>query len=500
MKKIGLMFLIILASLSTAYAQKKDRTDAFMYNKNGQYEKAVQSIEKCVNHPDFYHMKTRDQAQAWLYRAAIYVNASALDNAASICPNALAIAKRSLESCITTDESIAQEYEHDIKVMVDYINSAASSANMNNATVSNDYTQPSRPSQSHQPSNSNNPQYEFFSSIPKYKSILLGFNNDAAHSVRFRHEDLGYREDFVKSTGNQIGMVIFDDYSVHLEYANVYTQGYPPTEFPISIVGEGVLLWQNQQMVLQLEVSIKTRGGCYASPNGYWYINYPNQNTTSTYKYDVFYDAASNQLVIDGKAIEVNTRAEVTSVNKYGTATQCNDLKYTEALTLSGAHRITIEAKTQSELNAQNSDMYGKWQWNEDRSLIYLESTTKDAYLVMWNNDGNLGWGFQMDNAASGYKTETAENGAELAYLMLTFDGGAEQSFTFEKSITVSGASNFQYVQYDRFMGTMKRDASILGQIKDKRVLILNYKQNGSDKTAMFKLEGLEAIYNAIIQ
>ena len=59
---------------------------------------------------------------------------------------------------------------------------------------------------------------------------------------------------------------------------------------------------------------------------------------------------------------------------------------------------------------------------------------------------------------------------------------------------------DFIYVQYDRFMGTLKSDASILGQIKDKRTLILNYKQNGSSKTAMFQLEGLEAIYNAITQ
>lgn len=494
MKKIGLLFLIILASLSAAYTQKKDRTDAFMYNKQGQYYQAMQSIEKCINHPDFYHMKTKDQAQAWLYRAAIYVNASALDNAASICPKALAIAKRSLESCINTDASVAQEYEHDIKVMVDYINSAASSINENNAT--NDYTQPSRPSQSHQTSNSNNPQYEFFSSIPKYKSILLGFSNDAALSVRSRHEDLGYRENFVKSTGNQIGMVIFDDYSVHMEYANVYTQGHPPTEFPISIIGDGVLLWQNQQMVLQLEVLIKTRGGCYASPNGYWYINYPNQNTTSSYKYDVFYDATSNQLIIDGKAIEVNTRAEVTNVNKYGTATQCNDLKYMEALTLSGRHRITMEAKTQSELNAQNSDMYGKWQWNDDRSEIFLESTTKDARLVLWNNDGNLSWGFLLSNtAATGYKTEALYGAQDLVYLMITFDGASEQSFSFLKT-----GNLFSYVQYDRFLGTLNNDASILSQIKDKRTLIVNYKQNGSDKTAMFQLEGLEAIYNAITQ
>ena len=248
-------------------------------------------------------------------------------------------------------------------------------------------------------------------------------------------------------------------------------------------------------MVLRMDVKKESRDSYYMFNSGVLRKIY-SMNQTSTFVYNVEYAVSRQGFYFEGNDIVAQRKlySEDARGNSSLVETQ------TDKIVLSGFHSIDIEAKTQSELNAQNSDMYGKWQWNDDRSEIFLESTTKDAYLVMWNNDGNLDWGFQMDNAASGYKTETAENGAELAYLMLTFDGGAEQSFTFEKSITVSGASNFQYVQYDRFMGTMKRDASILGQIKDKRIMIVNYKQNGSDKTAMFQLEGLEAIYNAITQ
>ena len=146
-------------------------------------------------------------------------------------------------------------------------------------------------------------------------------------------------------------------------------------------------------------------------------------------------------------------------------------------------------------MNAQYSDIYGKWQWNDDRSVIYLESTTKDAHLVLWNNNGNLSWGFQLSNAAAGYKAETTDSGQELAYLMLSFDGASEQSFSFIKT-----ENEFVYTQYDRFMGSLKQDAFIINQIKDKRTLILNYKENGLSKTAMFQLEGLEPIYNAITQ
>ena len=104
-----------------------------------------------------------------------------------------------------------------------------------------------------------------------------------------------------------------------------------------------------------------------------------------------------------------------------------------------------------------------------------------------------------MANGTQGYKTETAESGQDLAYLMLSFDGASEQSFAFLK-LEEPSRTQFYSVQYDRFMGTMKYDTSVLGQMKDKRTLILSYKQNGAEKTAMFQLEGLEPIYNAITQ
>lgn len=101
MKKV----MILLAALLTAnvmMAQKKDRTDAFMYNKNGQYAKAMASIEKCVNHDQFLGMKPNDQAMAWLYRAAIYQNIiqSGDENLLAQAPNALENVYQSLMKCM----------------------------------------------------------------------------------------------------------------------------------------------------------------------------------------------------------------------------------------------------------------------------------------------------------------------------------------------------------------------------------------------------------------
>ena len=73
MKKLVIL-LAVLFTANVMMAQKMDRTNAYNYNRNGQYEKAVEAIEKCVNHEGFLGMKTKDQAQAWLYRGMIYLN------------------------------------------------------------------------------------------------------------------------------------------------------------------------------------------------------------------------------------------------------------------------------------------------------------------------------------------------------------------------------------------------------------------------------------------
>ena len=97
--------MILLAVVLTAnvmMGQKKDRTDAYMYNKNQQYEKAMTSIEKCINHEQFLGMKPNDQAQAWLYRAAIYQNIIQSGDEALLAkaPNALEVVYESLMNCM----------------------------------------------------------------------------------------------------------------------------------------------------------------------------------------------------------------------------------------------------------------------------------------------------------------------------------------------------------------------------------------------------------------
>ena len=122
MKNIGILLLLFMLS-SLAMAQKKDRTDAFMYNKNGMYDKAMTSIEKCINHEQFYLMRPADQARAWLYRATIYCNILSQGSAATLCPNAKVRAAQSLQKIYETDPQFAEEEENkkQIKDLTDRI-------------------------------------------------------------------------------------------------------------------------------------------------------------------------------------------------------------------------------------------------------------------------------------------------------------------------------------------------------------------------------------------
>ena len=512
MRKIGLITLIMLVSLSPVCSSTKYENDvyivdnkddhspkyefanAYMYIKTGQYEKAAQSIEKCVNHPDFYHMKTRDQAQAWLLRSEIYVVLSSLYDDVSTRQNALAITAESIQNIKQTDSELANEYSDYLQSVEEYIASVTPSNIARNGTKNYSVSQ------------SQNSQWDVFNSISSIKRIDLVFDaNDRVLLASSPNSINSGATQFWKANdyGNaKVYFTIYGDYSVSMSYR---TKMYSERDdnkgrgcgVELAISGTGVLAWESERMVIRLNVTETVSGGEYDfynySANTTECHIYDSDSHSSTYTYEVEMSSInSNQIFLKGNDIT----SSIKGVKCFaGGEYRQNWYFHTKIKLANKPIRINVEHKSQSEMNTQNSDMYGKWQWNNDRSVIYLESTTKDARLVLWNNDGILSWGFQLSNTATGYKTETADSGQELAYLMLSFDGASEQSFSFVKS-----GNDFVYAQYDRFLGSLKHDASIINQIKDKRTLILNYKQNGSTKTAMFQLEGLEAIYNAITQ
>jgi tetratricopeptide (TPR) repeat protein len=137
MKKL-MILLAVLLTANVMMAQKKDRTDAFMYNKNGQYEKAMVSIEKCINHEQFHGMKPNDQATAWLYRATIYQNIIQSEDGSlkAKAPDALEKVYESLMKCME-NKSFMEENRDEIitrvnAVMNSYYNEGANAFDAGN--------------------------------------------------------------------------------------------------------------------------------------------------------------------------------------------------------------------------------------------------------------------------------------------------------------------------------------------------------------------------------
>ena len=114
MKKVMILLAIVLTA-NVMMAQKADRTNAFTYNRNGEYVKAMESIEKCINHEKFLGQKPDWQAQAWLYRAAIYQNVlqSNDESLKAKAPDALEKVYESLMKCME-NEAFLNENKQDI--------------------------------------------------------------------------------------------------------------------------------------------------------------------------------------------------------------------------------------------------------------------------------------------------------------------------------------------------------------------------------------------------
>jgi tetratricopeptide (TPR) repeat protein len=95
MKKLVILLVMVLAG-SALIAQNSERTNAFMFNKNGQYDKARESVDKAINHE-----RTMNDPRTWMYRGIIYLNIVFSEDFAGLDPQAL---EKSLESFVKVME------------------------------------------------------------------------------------------------------------------------------------------------------------------------------------------------------------------------------------------------------------------------------------------------------------------------------------------------------------------------------------------------------------
>jgi tetratricopeptide (TPR) repeat protein len=115
MKKL-IVFVAMLIIASSVFAQKSERTNAFMYNKNGQYDKAKEAIDKAVEHP-----KTIDDSKTWMYRGIIYLNLVFSDDFKTLDDKALEKSLEAFLKAIELDPENKLKREDDIDPRIEAI-------------------------------------------------------------------------------------------------------------------------------------------------------------------------------------------------------------------------------------------------------------------------------------------------------------------------------------------------------------------------------------------
>jgi hypothetical protein len=163
-------------------------------------------------------------------------------------------------------------------------------------------------------------------------------------------------------------------------------------------------------------------------------------------------------------------------------------------------YTATYVTKSASELNSSANDEFGEWNWNTDRTRLFLKSQSSDNKFVILNNNGTLTWCMEIVKGAKGSSESTTDSGDKVVNLAMAFDGAPAQNFTFIENAEALSNTNFvqfDYVVYNRFLGTLDRNPeTILNQIKEKQMLVLTYTVSGTQKTDMFILDGLTTILN----
>ncbi|GHT55263.1 hypothetical protein FACS189446_6350 [Bacteroidia bacterium] len=403
-----------------------------------------------------------------------------------------------------------------------------------------------------------NPQWIFFKEvIPKQKSITIS-GSDWEMTINDKYK--------VTFSGNYR--------SSDNQYEDMYNSQYSESA---TFRGVGFVIWDNDKMKIKL--TVYTSGNYNSHSEGYKYEtkvsggrvalnvasalfgNGQQVATTSTEKVLDYtrndYASGSNN-ISNTYSFQYNSDGTLYLSGNDINLTMTGSTTRNVSMKLSGNYQFSKVAKNESEMNTTSTDEFGEWNWNKERTKIFLKSSLGDNKFVIWNKQGKLSWSMEMETGATGVSESSTENDDKLVNLALQFDGAPAQIFSFieYKSIpkqetiietkkeivydniyaidSITGERNvvdkiardsiytvsyektvydksdeiivnntddkhilFDYATYNRFMGTLdKRSDAILGQIKDKQMLMLQYKANGEEKFDMFMLEGLETLWD----
>lgn len=320
--------------------------------------------------------------------------------------------------------------------------------------------------------------FDFYKSIPKYESITL--------------------------SGQEISITINSNYTVSLSASKS-----PDDHTRSSLSGSGVVLWDATESRLYLDIKGSVSGSYSDSKDIYTTEKKYNVGSTlvnglfgsgttdyyrteKEYSHTEYYNAKGSSHFSEKIPLSINGTSYSLSSRTFS-ATLRGDITKSISFSLNGnSHNINYgNART----NGNNAtDEFGAWQWTKDKSEIYLYSINMPSDKLMLKRDSldtafKLIFSFGKKYVEGNSYSET--DAGKLVQFDFAFADGTNVMLPFLETTD----SVYMYATYNRFLEEWNKDAtSIIDQIKDKQTIVLSYKKNGTSNTAIFELEGLEAI------
>lgn len=327
-----------------------------------------------------------------------------------------------------------------------------------------------------------NNSFIFFTRIPKYESISLkniGDNMtltiDKNYQVKIYGSKSGDKIDsYISASGNVSWDIASDRLFIDLsgEVSGSYSDSKDIYETTKKVDGWGI-------------IERGLTGG--SSGNRYKYER--------TYSHTEYYSASGRRSFSKILYLSVYDDGRISlSSGTLGNATLTGDVTRTVSFNISDSYFTPSYGSTIAS-SENTTDEFGRWQWNNTRTHLYLKSVNSENTLNIAINDSlnTKSLYFECkDTTMVGTSISTTDDGYTLKQFMIGFEDGIKLNLSLQEI-----NKQYYYAEYNRFLATLNKDAnSIIDQLKNKKLLLFAYEKLGVKYTDIYILEGLEIILN----
>lgn len=325
-----------------------------------------------------------------------------------------------------------------------------------------------------------NNNFYFFAKIPNYESI--SFSN----------------------IGDGMSLTINKNYEV-----SIYGSSYED-KIDSDISAKGVISWNIETNSLFINIKGTISGSYSDSEEIYetkrkvdgWGIierGLTGGSSGNRYKYEreyshtEYYHASGSNSFEKTLAVNVHDDGRISLTSgTLANATLTGDRTRSISYSISSSY-FTPNYGTEVAKSSTATDEFGKWQWNDQRTHIYLKALNSENTLNITINDSLQIKEFYFeskDTTMLGSATNTTEDGYILKQFLIGFEDGIKINLSLQEI-----EKQYYYAEYNRFLGTWNKDASsTIDQLKNKKILLFAYKKDEKEYTDIYILEGLETI------